>query len=153
MCIWGMGGLLNSLLCAWNSTLWINVDTTDQVPFLSASWQHYQLSPPSSLFTRRVIWRWPDWDTLDSLFVWMYVWMCTFYEPVSVCVCLSVCWVHACASVCVKGGLWDIKDLVLYDVWHDMRRHAWNEIDCLPAEGATHTRGIISWAFSGLMSD
>lgn len=39
-------------------------------------------------------------------------------------------WVHACASVCVKSGLWDIADPVVYDVWHDMRRHAWNEIAC-----------------------
>ncbi len=48
---------------------------------------------------------------------------------------------HACASV--KGGLWDIRDLVLYDVWHDMRRHAWNEIGCQPAHGSTCTRGLI----------
>lgn len=54
---------------------------------------------------------------------------------------------HACASVFVKGGLWDIRDLVRYDVWHDMRRHAWNEIHCKPA-----TRGPFLYAFSGLMS-
>lgn len=39
---------------------------------------------------------------------------------------------------------------MLYDVWHDMRRHAWNEIDCQPADGATYTRGPVSNAFSGV---
>lgn len=75
-----------------------------------------------------------------------------------VCVEVHILWARAgvCgslgASVCVKGGLWDTRDLVLYDVWQDMRRHAWNEIDCHIAEGATYTRGPSPWGFSRLMS-
>ena len=29
-----------------------------------------------------------------------------------------------------------MRDLVLYDFWHDMRRHAWNEINCQLSEGS-----------------
>lgn len=37
-----------------------------------------------------------------------------------------------CASMCVKGGLGDIRDLVQHDVWRDMSRPAWNERDQQP---------------------
>ncbi len=69
------------------------------------------------------------------------------------CVCECITGLHACASVCVKGGSRYIRDLVLYDVWHDMRRHAWNKIGCWPALGSACIRGPISFALSGLRSD
>lgn len=50
-------------------------------------------------------------------------------------------YVFACmplgACMCIKGGFRDIRDLVLYDVWHGMTRHAWNETDNQSSEGST----------------
>lgn len=51
--------------------------------------------------------------------------------------------VRACASLCTKGWSGDIRELVLYDVWHDMRRLTWHEIDCLAVKGEKHNEGPI----------
>lgn len=90
------------------------MDSTEQVKFFSVSWQHYQLLPLFSTHKTCYL-------TLARL---RHIGQ-PIHEDMCVCVCESA---HG------SGWFWDIKDLVLYDVWHDMRRHAWNEIVCRPAE-------------------
>lgn len=92
-------------------------------------------SPPFPPFLWVVIWHQTDWDTLDGLFVWMFVHI------------LSAC-VYGCTHVqlCVcKECTVDVKDLLLFGVLSDIRRPALNDTYCLVFQVTTYTTDLLSY--------